>query len=598
MTDGQLLSRFVDGGDEDAFAALVKRHGPMVWGVCRRLLANHHEAEDAFQATFLVLVRKAATVLPREMVANWLYGVAYMTAHRGKVAAAKARHRERQVAKMPEPAAAEPELWDDLRPLLDQELRRLPDPYRIAVVLCDLEGKTGKQVARQLALPEGTVRSRLARGRAMLAKRLARHGLGVSAGALAAVLTKQAASAGVPAAVVSSTIKSASLLAAGQASGSISLKVAALTEGVITAMLLNKLKMAATILLVVAVITFAGLYTHQMAEAQESSADQLPAQSQTRQKETGKEEEDLHPVSKLQGTWVAVSAEANGGPLADKVLMERKPTLVISRDRFTATALLDNNGKVNWTGKILLDSTKQPLRFDVLDGRLEFTKTKGVMKAAGVKGIYELRGDTLKVCYGSERPTEFKTKPDSSLKLYVLKRQKKERSDKERIQGTWRLIKVEVNGVELSFPFLFLGAQSKELATFTGDKWTSSFMEGKGFTFKLDPDSKPKAIDLHPLEDANKTLLGIYRLVGDDLTICFCKIGKQERPSALENYWRAGSYTVLVVLKRQSRQAAAKESAQQPEQDEEPPAVNFKSDDPHASRRGGSDHACAHFSRR
>src|SRR5262245_29033137 len=89
LTDGQLLSRFIETRDEDAFAALVKRHGPMVWGVCRRQLARHQDAEDAFQATFLVLVRKAATVVPREMLANWLYGVAYMTAHRGKVAAAK-----------------------------------------------------------------------------------------------------------------------------------------------------------------------------------------------------------------------------------------------------------------------------------------------------------------------------------------------------------------------------------------------------------------------------------------------------------------------------------------------------------------------------
>src|SRR5271166_4200513 len=106
MTDGQLLNRYVEGGDEDAFAVLVKRHGPMVWGVCRRLLANHQNAEDAFQATFLVLVRKAATVLPRQMVANWLYGVAHMTAHRCKVAAAKGRRREKQVMEMPEAIVA------------------------------------------------------------------------------------------------------------------------------------------------------------------------------------------------------------------------------------------------------------------------------------------------------------------------------------------------------------------------------------------------------------------------------------------------------------------------------------------------------------
>jgi uncharacterized protein (TIGR03067 family) len=104
-----------------------------------------------------------------------------------------------------------------------------------------------------------------------------------------------------------------------------------------------------------------------------------------------------------------------------------KPKLVIAGDKFTATALLDKNGEVTWTGKIQLDSTKQPLRFDTLDGRLEFAKTKGVMKTAGVKGIYELKGETLKVCYGPERPTEFKTKPDSSQRLYVFEREKKEK---------------------------------------------------------------------------------------------------------------------------------------------------------------------------
>jgi hypothetical protein len=118
ITDGQLLSRYIEGRDEDAFAALVKRHGPMVSAVCRRLLPNYHDAEEAFQATFLVLGRKAATVLPREMVGNWLYGVAYMAARRGKVAAARARRRQKQVAQMPEPTVPEPDIWADLRPLL------------------------------------------------------------------------------------------------------------------------------------------------------------------------------------------------------------------------------------------------------------------------------------------------------------------------------------------------------------------------------------------------------------------------------------------------------------------------------------------------
>jgi RNA polymerase sigma factor (sigma-70 family) len=255
LTDGQLLGCFIEHRDETAFAALVKRHGPMVWGVCRRLLP-HHDAEDAFQATFLVLVRKAASIMPREMVANWLYGVAHQTALHSRRTAARRRTRERQVTQMPEPAVAEHDLWHDLQHLLDQELARLPDKYRVAIVLCDLEGKTRKEAARQLGCPEGTLAARLARGRVMLAKRLARHGLAVSGGALAAALSQQAASAGVPTSVVSSTIKASTLVAAGEAAaaGAFPAKVAALTEGVMKAMLLTKLKIATVVVFLIAVV--------------------------------------------------------------------------------------------------------------------------------------------------------------------------------------------------------------------------------------------------------------------------------------------------------------------------------------------------------
>src|SRR5262249_42961899 len=143
MTDGQLLECFLTRRDEAAFAALVRRHGPMVLGVCRRMLHNPHDAEDAFQATFPVLGRKAATIARRELLGNWLYGVAYRTALDARAAAARRRVREKQVSEMPEPeASASEDVWRDLRPLLDEELSRLPDKYRVPVVLCDLEGRT------------------------------------------------------------------------------------------------------------------------------------------------------------------------------------------------------------------------------------------------------------------------------------------------------------------------------------------------------------------------------------------------------------------------------------------------------------------------
>jgi RNA polymerase sigma factor (sigma-70 family) len=248
-TDGQLLRDFLTRREETAVAALVSRHGPMVWGVCQRMLPNHHDAEDAFQATFLVLVRKAATVQPPEMVANWLYGVAYQTALKARSIAIRRQTRERQVSVMPDPATGEPEKSNDLHLLLDQKLSRLPDKYRVVILLCDLEGKTRQEAAAHLGWPEGTVAGRLARGRAMLAKRLSRYGL-ATAGAVLAGTLPSTATACVPETVATATIKTASLVAAGQAgaAGTVSVQVATLTEGVIKTMLLGKLKFLGVVL--------------------------------------------------------------------------------------------------------------------------------------------------------------------------------------------------------------------------------------------------------------------------------------------------------------------------------------------------------------
>jgi RNA polymerase sigma factor (sigma-70 family) len=269
-TDGQLLKEYISHREEAALAALVRRHGPMVWGVCRRVLGNHHDAEDAFQATFLVLVRKAASIMPREMIGNWLYGVAHQTARKTRATTAKRQARERQVKAMPEPEAMpEPDLWPELEPLLDGALSRLPDKYRAVIVLCDLEGKTRKAVARQLKIPEGTLSSRLTTARTLLAKRLGRYGLAISAGVLATIVSHQAASAGVPGSVVCATIKAASLFAAGQAAatGALSAKVLAVAEGVLKTMYLTKLKMAIATGFVIACLYGAGTVVSQAQDA-------------------------------------------------------------------------------------------------------------------------------------------------------------------------------------------------------------------------------------------------------------------------------------------------------------------------------------------
>ncbi len=251
FSDGQLLDRFVDRREGAVFEAIVRRHGPMVWGVCRRVLRHHHDAEDAFQATFLVLTRKAASIMPREKLGNWLYGVAYQTAMKARAKRTKRRGRESQLPDMPEPMAVPDDVLDELAESLDRELSRLPEKYRTPIVLCDLEGSTHKEAASQLGWPIGTVSSRLSRARSMLARRLSRQGVSLSVSGLAVLLAQEAASASMPPRLIGSTAQAASLFAAGGAvtAGAVSAEVTALTEKVLKIMLLSKIKITAAVLL-------------------------------------------------------------------------------------------------------------------------------------------------------------------------------------------------------------------------------------------------------------------------------------------------------------------------------------------------------------
>src|SRR5262249_30608013 len=319
----ELLGRYVDRRDESALAALINRHGPMVWGVCRRHLSPH-DAEDAFQATFIVLVRKAASIAQREAVGNWLYGVAHQTALQARRSAARRGAREVQVTEMPD-AEAPQERSADLQPLLDEELSRLPDHYRTVIVLSDLEGQTRKEVAAQLGCPEGTVASRLVRARSMLAKRLTQRGVALSGGALAVVLSQSTGSAGVPAAVVSSTIKAASLCAAGQAA--IPVKVAALAEGVLKAMLLNKLKPALAVLVVAATVGLIGYGMargQQKGDAVEKQASEPKAQKDAIVKEKAEKEDAPGWGKEVDGLQAGLLAEATTCRLGEQLKLTFK----------------------------------------------------------------------------------------------------------------------------------------------------------------------------------------------------------------------------------------------------------------------------------
>src|SRR5262245_41442114 len=256
VTDGHLLEAYIATRDEAAFESLLHRHGRMVLGVCRRVLGDTADAEDAFQATFLVLVRKARSIVPRELVGNWLYGVAHRTATSAKTMKARRSAKERAGVK---PEAREASPVPDLWPVLDQELSALPDKYRAPIVLCDLEGRTQKEAARQLGCPEGTVSTRLRAARSLLAKALTRRGVSLSGAVMVALLARGGVAAGVPSAMASSTIRAATLLGAGQSAGAIPARVLALTDGVLKTMLVSKLRVALAALLVVALVGSAGV---------------------------------------------------------------------------------------------------------------------------------------------------------------------------------------------------------------------------------------------------------------------------------------------------------------------------------------------------
>jgi RNA polymerase sigma factor (sigma-70 family) len=258
LTDGQLLERFMarrDEGGECAFAALVDRHGPMVLGVCRRILRDPHDAADAFQATFLILIRKANSVRVTDSLGRWLYGVSRRVALQARAASVRRSSREVSGSEALAVSAPEPDGAERLA-ALDEEIARLPEKYRAAVLLCDLGRLTHEAAARQLCCPVGTVESRLSRGRSLLRERLARRGLAPAALGLVSVLSVRSGAAELPPALAETTVRAARALATGEAvvAGLVSESIACLMKGAMRAMFLSRLKVATMVLLTLGVL--------------------------------------------------------------------------------------------------------------------------------------------------------------------------------------------------------------------------------------------------------------------------------------------------------------------------------------------------------
>jgi RNA polymerase sigma factor (sigma-70 family) len=547
-TDGQLLGKFIDAKDEAAFAALVRRHAPMVWGVCNRMLSSQHDAEDAFQASFLVLVRKGASLPDKETVGNWLYGVAHQTAVRMRALAAKRSVRERQMAIMPEPTSADQYVWNDLQPILDEELARLPDKYRTVVVLCCLEDKTRKVVARQLGIPEGTVASRLAVARTLLARRLTRRGIVVSAVLLESVLSSHAAAAGAPMALVSSTIKVATLVAAGQAVPTVlSPTVAALFSGVTTAMFVTKIKSVLSVVLVIAALAGAVGVIFQTQAAEEPTnvlaakkdldmnderqvRANPPARPKPQPAKTDKE--------RMVGNWFITTDDS----------LRKGEMWVITEDSILMHAKNLGVNAVQYFHRV--DAGTTPKQIDIA-----VTKVNGPPIAV-IKGIYVLDGDELRLCLGlgMDRPTAFPKAPAPG-EVLILQRQapggeqpkaKEEqpaRSDKDTeealkaLQGTWNKTGLEIDGR----PNARFG-NIEPYFVFKGDQFIITDYYGnieKKGTIKLT--TSEKAIDLRVSRGLPKrtTLLLRYELSGDRLRLAF-KDGGSTRAKELKTFPGSG----------------------------------------------------------
>jgi RNA polymerase sigma factor (sigma-70 family) len=301
LKDRQLLERFARQHDEDAFAELVRRHGPLVHGVCRRVLGHDQDAEDSFQATFLVLARKAGSVRWQDSVHGWLYGVAHQMAKKAKRARLRRRVREIEARRASHPSPSPHAAMRELSAVLDEELRRLPARYREPLLLCYLQGMTRDQAARQLSMPLRTLERRLAQGREVLRARLVRRGLSLSAAMVAASLIGETASAALPPLLLTSTVRNASLFATSSAVGAIPSRVTDLAGGLLKVMAVAKLKGFGAVLIAVGLAAVGGgvgggalLYHAQIVKAENNGwqSDDQPKQAE----EPGQ----------LQGTRVAV----------------------------------------------------------------------------------------------------------------------------------------------------------------------------------------------------------------------------------------------------------------------------------------------------
>jgi len=391
-SDGELLQSFSARQEESAFVALLKRHGSMVYRVCRRVGNSEHDAEDAFQATFLLLARKAGSIRKQESVASWLHGVAYRLALEAKVHGSRRRSCEKRAVEMRKTSADSAIAGRELQMELDDALGQVPEKYRAPLLLCYLEGKTHEQAARQLGCPLGTLRSRIARGRSRLRDVLERRGLSFSATALATALLASDASA----AVVSNNILHATAQAALIYAGSgivptfVSTRTAALLEKGLRAMFLAKLKVATAVLFVLGVfgLGVGAVVPRMLAHPFTPTSESHP--------------QPALDLNSFQGATVpARKAEPSPATLASADEVTQHKAIIHGR-------VLDNHGKPRADARLLLlgeDNRPVVLGTSAADGQFSVEMSRD-RKNHYLVAYYAGLGLDAVECSGSQPPAE------------------------------------------------------------------------------------------------------------------------------------------------------------------------------------------------
>ncbi len=382
LGDGELLSRFLNDGDETAFGVLVRRHAAMVFGTCRRVLGNATDADDAFQATFVVLVRKATAFTDRKCIGNFLYGVAYRTALKAREMAVRRRKREAE-AIPPEPMADDSELLK----MLDEELAKLPDKYREPVVLCELEGKSRREVSERLGIPEGTISSRLAAAHRLLEKRLAARGFAVVS--VASILPNSALAVSVELAEV------AVLTSISQPSASVSLLV---TE-VMKMMFLSKLKTGAAIVLGTMLLLGSGAVLIPgggQAQGEEKTGEKSKAPTPALARQLAEQDE----AKLLLGTWV--SKKVSTHPANPNFIATDDYIWTFDHDSLQAVTNLAGQEYSSTNSRYVLNPHVKPKQLNIVGDRKLLLC------------LYEVNGEALKIAYYArsevDRPRSFDRK--------------------------------------------------------------------------------------------------------------------------------------------------------------------------------------------